>query len=45
MRRGTYAAFVAVAALFSLNSATAEAPARFMSLRGEEVEGWREAEG
>jgi len=39
MRRGILAAFVAAAALFSLNSATAEAPARYMSLRGDDVEG------
>lgn len=39
MRRGILAAFVAAAALFSLTSATAEAPARFMSLRGDDVEG------
>lgn len=39
MRSGTIAAFVAAAALFSLSSAAAEAPVRFMSLRGEEVEG------
>jgi SH3-like domain-containing protein len=36
---GIGAAFVAAAALFSLNSATAEAPARFMSLRVDGVEG------
>lgn len=39
MRRGSVAAFVAAAVLFSLSSATAEAPARFMSLRGADVEG------
>jgi SH3-like domain-containing protein len=39
MRRGIFAAVAAAAALFSLSSATADAPARFMSLRGEEVEG------
>jgi len=39
MRSGICAAFVAAAALFSLSSATAEAPARFMSLRGQDVEG------
>ena len=39
MRRQFCAAFVAAAALFSLSSATADAPARFMSLRGEQVEG------
>jgi SH3-like domain-containing protein len=33
MRRGIVAVFVAAAALFSLNSATADQPARFMSLR------------
>jgi SH3-like domain-containing protein len=36
---GISAAIVAVAALFSLNSATAETPVRFMSLRGADVEG------
>ena len=39
MRRQFCAAFVAAAALFSLNSATADTPARFMSLRSEQVEG------
>lgn len=39
MRRGFCAAFVAAAALFSLNSATADAPERFMSLRADGVEG------
>jgi SH3-like domain-containing protein len=39
MRRGFCAAIVAAAALFSLTSATAEAPARFMSLKGQEAEG------
>ena len=39
MRHRFCAAFVAAAALFSLNSATAEAPARFMSLRIDGVEG------
>lgn len=39
MRSGICAAVVAAAALFSLNSATAEAPARFMSLRVDGVEG------
>lgn len=37
--RGSCAAVFAAAALFSLNSATAEAPARFMSLRSAGVEG------
>jgi SH3-like domain-containing protein len=36
---GFCAAFVSAAALFSLNSATAEAPGRFMSLRAAGVEG------
>lgn len=36
---GKSAAFLAAAALFLLNSATAEAPARFMSLRVDGVEG------
>ena len=36
---GRCAALLAAAALFSLNSATAEAPARFMSLRSDGVEG------
>jgi len=39
MRRGILAAFVAAAALFSLSSATADQPARFMSVRGDDVEG------
>lgn len=39
MRRGICAAFVAAAALFSLSSATADAPARFMAMRGQDVEG------
>ncbi len=36
---GICAAFAAAAALFSLNSATADQPARFMSVRTEGVEG------
>lgn len=36
---GSCAALLAAAALFSLNSATAEAPARFMSLRVDGIEG------
>lgn len=36
---GRCAALLAAAALFSLNSATADAPARFMSLRVDGVEG------
>lgn len=39
MRSGFCAAFIAAAALFSLSSATADQPARFMSLRGDGVEG------
>lgn len=41
MRRGICAALVAAATLFSLSAATAEAPARFMSLRTPDVEGRR----
>ena len=36
---GRCAALLTAAALFSLNSATAEAPVRFMSLRADGVEG------
>lgn len=39
MRRGICAAFIAAAALFSLSSATADQPTRFMSLRSDGVEG------
>ena len=39
MRSGICAALVAAAALFSLSSATADQPARFMSLRSDGVEG------
>ncbi|MBL8546642.1 MAG: hypothetical protein JNL81_09255 [Hyphomonadaceae bacterium] len=39
MRKGISAALLAAAALFSLNSATADQPERFMSLRSDGVEG------
>lgn len=39
MRRGLLAAFVAASALFSLTSAVADQPARFMSLKSDGVEG------
>lgn len=39
MRRGLMAALVAASALFTLSSATADAPVRFMSLKNEGVEG------
>lgn len=39
MRRGIFAAMVAASALFSLTSAVADQPARFMSLKSDGVEG------
>jgi SH3-like domain-containing protein len=39
MRRGICAVWIAVAALFSLNSASADAPPRFMSLKSAGAEG------